>query len=86
MLMWLRIRLGRGLRKDAKVLGTYRFPTGTVQVLQTTDRQLHWTCDCEIFTRQGAHREPVWCQHIDRAAARRSLERLTRRAALAWGP
>jgi hypothetical protein len=85
MLIWLRIRLGRGLWKEAKVLGTYRFPSGTAQVLQTADRRLHWTCDCEIFRRQGGHRQPVWCQHIDRAAARRSLDRLTRRVALAWG-
>jgi hypothetical protein len=71
-------------RRDAQneVLGTYSFPSRTVQVLKTQDDRILWTCDCERFRRQGARREPLWCKHIAKAAARRSLERLTRRVAI----
>jgi hypothetical protein len=64
------------------VLGTYSFPSRTVQVLRTGDDRILWTCDCEKFRRQVNNREPLWCKHIAKAAARRSLERLTRRVAL----
>ena len=64
---------------DATVLGTYRFLGHTVHVVQTGEERIEWTCDCEKFRRQ-ARREPLlWCKHIAKAAARRSLERLTAR-------
>lgn len=67
------------------MLGTYTFPSRTVRVLQTEDERIQWTCDCEKFRRQLAHREPLWCKHIAKAAARRSIERLTRRVAVPRG-
>jgi hypothetical protein len=67
---------------ESAVLGTYTFPSRTVQILQTEDERIHWTCDCEKFRRQMANREPLWCKHIAKAAARRSIERLTRRVAV----
>lgn len=85
MLIWQKFRLRRGIRQGGTVLGTYRFLGSTVQLMKTEDERLRWTCDCEVFQRQGAHRVPLWCKHISRAAARRSLERMTRRGALAWG-
>jgi hypothetical protein len=71
-------------RREApnEVLGTYTFPSRTVQVLRTQDDRILWTCDCERFRRQGGQREPLWCKHIAKAAARRALERLTRRVAV----
>ena len=68
-------------RGNATVLGTYLFSSRTVQVLQTRDEHIEWTCDCERFRRQGRRDTPLWCKHIAKAAARRSLERLTRRRA-----
>jgi hypothetical protein len=70
-------RLNRG--GNATVLGTYFFSSRTVQVLQTSDERIEWTCDCERFRRQGRRETPLWCKHIAKAAARRSLERLTAR-------
>ena len=70
-------RLVRG--SDATVLGTYFFSSRTVRVLQTSDERIEWTCDCEKFSRQGRRGTPLWCKHIAKAAARRSLERLTAR-------
>lgn len=70
----------------SEVLGTYSFPSRTVQVLRTQEDRILWTCDCEKFRRQEGQREPLWCKHIAKAAARRSLERLTRRVAVGRGP
>lgn len=70
-------RLARG--GDAAVLGTYRLSTHTVQVLRTGEGRIEWTCDCEKFSRQSRCATPLWCKHIAKGAALRSLERLTAR-------
>ena len=76
------IRFRQPREPHNEVLGTYSFPSRTVQVLRTQDDRILWTCDCDKFRRQNGHREPLWCKHIAKAAARRSLERLTRRVAI----
>jgi len=83
--MALRIRRLRNPPAQVTVLGTYGFPSRTVQVLQTEDERILWTCDCEKFRHQERQREPLWCKHIAKAAARRSIERLTRRVSVARG-
>ena len=83
--MALRFRKKRRADAEPAVLGTYTFPSRTVQILQTQDERIQWTCDCEKFRRQVAQREPLWCKHIAKAAARRSIERLTRRVAVQRG-
>jgi len=82
MAIRMAMRLRRRKPVDNEVLGTYSFPSRTVQVLKTADDRILWTCDCDKFRRQEGQREPLWCKHIAKAAARRSLERLTRRVAL----
>lgn len=67
------------------MLGTYTFPSRTVQILRTQGERIQWICDCEKFRRQSTNREPLWCKHIAKAAARRSIERLTRRVAVQRG-
>ena len=76
------IRFRRRRVPENEVLGVYTFPSRTVQVLKTEDDRILWTCDCDRFRRQHGAREPLWCKHIAKAAARRSLERLTRRVAV----
>jgi hypothetical protein len=76
------IRFRRRPRPQNEVLGVYTFPSRTVQVLKTQDDRILWTCDCDKFRRQSDQREPLWCKHIAKAAARRSLERMTRRVAV----
>ena len=83
--MALRFTRRRGADAEAAILGTYTFPSRTVQVLRMQDERIQWTCDCEKFRRQMAQREPLWCKHIAKAAARRSIERLTRRVAVQRG-
>jgi len=79
------LRMRRRKPVENEVLATYNFPSRTVQVLKTQDDRILWTCDCDKFRRQAGQREPLWCKHIAKAAARRSLERLTRRVAIARG-
>ena len=76
------IRLRRPKPVENEVLGTYSFTSRTVRVLRTQDDHILWTCDCDKVRRQAGQREPLWCKHIAKAAARRSLERLTRRVAI----
>lgn len=78
-LMGFRLPKRQVRRGDSTVLGTYLFSSRTVQVLRTRDERIEWTCDCERFRRQGRLETPLWCKHIAKAAARRSLERLTGR-------
>lgn len=80
------IRFRRRRDPANEVLGTYSFTNRTVRVLRTEDDHILWTCDCEKFRRQSDQREPLWCKHIAKAAARRSLERLTRRVAVTRNP
>jgi hypothetical protein len=77
--MPFRLPKRQGGRGNATVLGTYFICSRTVQVLRASDEHIEWTCDCERFRRQGRLDTPVWCKHIAKAAARRSLERLTAR-------
>ena len=81
MLPYMPFRLPKrqSRRGDTTVLGTYLFSSRTVQVLRTSDERIEWTCDCERFRGQGRRGTPLWCKHIAKAAARRSLERLTAR-------
>jgi hypothetical protein len=65
----------------ATVIATYDFREATVQLQQTPDTQVQWSCDCEAFQRESNPHGDVWCEHITRAAAQRSIERLTRRLA-----
>ena len=80
------IRRRRPQPVENEIIGTYSFTSRTVQVLKTADDHILWTCDCDKFRRQAGQREPLWCKHIAKAAARRSLERLTRRVAVPRGP
>ena len=81
MLQLMAFRLSKRLTRgdDATVVGTYFLSSRTVRVLRTNDERIEWTCDCERFRRQGRRETPLWCKHIAKAAARRSLERLTAR-------
>jgi hypothetical protein len=80
--MGIRLRRRPRPQPPVAVLGTYTFPTRTVQVVLMEDDRIQWICDCEKFRRWTTHKEPPWCKHIAKAAARRSIERLTRRVAV----
>jgi len=48
------IRFRRRRQAQNEVIGTYSFPSRTVQVLRTEDNRILWTCDCEKFRRGAA--------------------------------
>ena len=52
------IRFRRRPVTQNEVIGTYSFPSRTVQVLKTQDDRILWTCDCDKFRRQSGQREP----------------------------
>jgi hypothetical protein len=80
--MALRLRRRPKIQPPHTVLGTYTFPTRTVHVVLMEDDRIQWICDCEKFRRWSTRKDPPWCKHIAKAAARRSIERLTRRVAV----
>jgi hypothetical protein len=80
--MAIRIRRRAPAQPPRAVLQTYTFTSRTVQVVLTEDDRIQWICDCDKFRRWTSRNEPPWCKHIAKAAARRSIERLTRRVAL----
>ncbi len=79
--MAIRLRRRPRPQRPVEVLATYSFPTRTVQVVLTGEDRIQWVCDCEKFQRWTGHKESLWCKHIAKAAARRSIERFTRRVA-----
>jgi hypothetical protein len=40
------------------------------------DGRVRWTCDCEAALRSTRGDLPPWCKHIEKASAKRSVERL----------
>jgi hypothetical protein len=80
--MALRFRRRSKANSQVEVLATYSFTARTVKVVLTEDDRVQWVCDCEKFQRWTSHKEPLWCKHIAKAAARRSIERFTRRVGL----
>jgi hypothetical protein len=75
--MTVRFRL-RGRRPEAKLIETYAFPEGTVHLHRADGGRVRWSCDCQSFQTQPMRLQEQWCEHITRAAALRSIDRLMR--------
>jgi hypothetical protein len=76
--MMMRFRLRGQMRPEALLIETYHFPRTTVQLHQAGRGQLRWSCNCAAFQQEHTLREELWCEHIMRAAALRSIGRLMR--------
>lgn len=79
MLRPMRLKLfrRRPAEEPVEVIATYPFSRRTAQMLLLKDGRVRWTCDCDAARRSvrgGAL--PPWCKHIEKAAAKRSVERL----------
>jgi hypothetical protein len=79
--MTMRFCLPGRKRQEALLIRTHHFPEATVQLHQGERGQLRWSCSCPAFQQEHPLREELWCEHIMRAAALRSIERLIRRRA-----
>jgi hypothetical protein len=74
--MRLKLFRRRRLEEPVAVIATYAFSRRTAQIVQLKDGRVRWTCDCENAQRAARGDLPPWCKHIEKASARRSVDRL----------
>jgi hypothetical protein len=74
--MRLKLFRRRPVEEPVAVIATYAFSRRTAQMLQLSDGRVRWTCDCEAALRSTRGDLPPWCKHIEKASAKRSVERL----------
>ena len=69
--MALRLRRRPKPQPPVAVLGTYTFPTRTVQVVLMEDDRIQWILRLRQIpaVKDPTHKEPPWCKHIAKAAA-----------------
>ena len=66
----------RRVEEPVAVIATYPFSRRTAQMVLLKDGRVRWTCDCEMALRSTRGDLPPWCKHIEKASAKRSVERL----------
>ena len=76
--MRLRLFRRRPVEEIGTVIATYPFTRRTAQMLLLKDGRVRWTCDCETAQRATTRNLTPWCKHIEKAAAKRSVDRLFR--------
>jgi hypothetical protein len=59
------------------VIATYNFSRRSARLVQLEDGRVRWVCDCDTYQKSAYRDVPPWCKHVSKAAARRSVERLT---------
>lgn len=74
--MRLKLFRRRPTEEPVAVIATYPFVRRTAQMLLLKDGRVRWTCDCENARRATRGDLPPWCKHIEKASAKRSVERL----------
>jgi hypothetical protein len=80
MLCDMRLRLfrRRAVEETGEVIASYPFTRRTAHMLLLKDGRVRWTCDCETAQRSVSRNLTPWCKHIEKAAAKRSVDRLFR--------
>jgi len=76
--MRLRLFRRRPVVETGTVIASYPFTRRTAQMLLLKDGRVRWTCDCDTANRSVARGLTPWCKHIEKAAAKRSVDRLFR--------
>ncbi len=74
--MRLKLFRRRPAEEPVAVIATYAFPRRTAQMVLLKDGRVRWTCDCDAALRSTRGSLPPWCKHIEKASAKRSVERL----------
>jgi hypothetical protein len=74
--MRLKLFRRRPVEEPVAVIATYAFARRTAQMVLLKDGRVRWTCDCENAVRSTRGDLPPWCKHIEKASAKRSVERL----------
>ena len=60
-----------------QLLSSYRIGQRTVDYVLLGDGSTRWVCDCEDYQTSCNCPQGAWCKHVAKAAAIRSIERLT---------
>jgi hypothetical protein len=74
--MRLKLFRRRPAEEPVTIIATYPFSRRTAQMLLLQDGRVRWTCDCDAAVRSTRRSLPPWCKHIEKASAKRSVERL----------
>ncbi|HVY80397.1 MAG TPA: hypothetical protein VG994_05390 [Steroidobacteraceae bacterium] len=74
--MRLRLFRRRPAEEPVAVIATYPISRRTAKVVLLKDGRVRWTCDCEVALRSARGNLPPWCKHIEKASAKRAIERL----------
>jgi len=67
----------RALRRPVRSISRYGVGPRQVELLCLSDGSVTWACNCERFSASAGTVYGPWCKHIAKAAAIRSIERLT---------
>jgi hypothetical protein len=76
--MRLRLFRRRPVEEPGTVVASYPFTRRTAHMLLLKDGRIRWSCDCETAQRCIGRNLTPWCKHIEKAAAKRSVDRLFR--------
>jgi hypothetical protein len=74
--MRLKLFRRRPAEEPVAVIASYSFPRRTAQMVLLKDGRVRWTCDCDTALRSTRGNLPPWCKHIEKASAKRSVDRL----------
>lgn len=75
--MRLRVLSRREPHRPEAAISRYEVGPRTVELVRLSDGSVAWTCNCERFAASAGAAYGPWCKHVAKAAAIRSIERLT---------
>ncbi len=67
----------RALLRPERSISRYGVGPRLVELVRLSDGSVAWTCNCERFSASAGTAYGPWCKHVAKAAAIRSIERLT---------
>ena len=74
----MRLRfLAREPRAVESLISQYGIGQRVVELVRLADGCTRWVCNCESYQSSAGSAQGPWCKHVAKAAAVRSIERLT---------
>ena len=67
----------RSAPQSLQLLSSYRIGQRTVDYVLLADGSTRWVCNCDDYQSACNCPQGAWCKHVAKAAAIRSIERLT---------
>ena len=69
--------LARERRPVESLISQYGIGQRVVELMRLADGCTRWVCNCESYQSSAGSAQGPWCKHVAKAAAIRSIERLT---------